>query len=313
MYFYNDIAIENFISFCDDMIIAEEGFGDVVKNIGIGIKKTLETVWKSFLKLLSAISDKVKKFFSRGKSKKEYSSENLKLKEEIEKNQNIIKELQNRLSSSNQEKTDLNNKINDLVKKNNEMKEELKHSYDKHAILTKYRTDIVELNAEFEYLKPHIEKLPLILSRQLGHLRLIIDSNKHNDENLMGDDDLLRKVRKSCLCNDDNTEIKDYENSKFFFDRYNKKLEQIISNWGTDESFKKHVSEVMNTINTCKKTMEINKELISYYASSLNKTIKNENTVKYIMTLINICSNDWERIMVIITKLSSAVATAMTI
>ena len=50
-----EFAIESFISFCDDMIITEEGFKDNVKKIG-------KSMWRGLLRLLSKLLEKLAAF-----------------------------------------------------------------------------------------------------------------------------------------------------------------------------------------------------------------------------------------------------------
>lgn len=51
----NTFAVESFISFCDDMIIVEEGFKDSVKKIG-------KSMWIGLLSLLSKLLEKLATF-----------------------------------------------------------------------------------------------------------------------------------------------------------------------------------------------------------------------------------------------------------
>lgn len=55
---YNDnIAIENFITYCDDMLIAEEGFS--IKDLFADIKTAIENAWKWFVEKVKYIKEKI--------------------------------------------------------------------------------------------------------------------------------------------------------------------------------------------------------------------------------------------------------------
>lgn len=100
----NDVVLESFINFCDDMQIADEGFGDVVKNIGGKIKTAINTVWSAFLRLLKTIKEKINAFFSKGESKKDLKNKNENLSAQIKENEEKIKELQNQLNATSRER-----------------------------------------------------------------------------------------------------------------------------------------------------------------------------------------------------------------
>ena len=61
-YMNQDFAIESFISFCDDMMITEEGFKDGVKNIGKTILKGIQFIWGKFLELCRRVKTAAKTF-----------------------------------------------------------------------------------------------------------------------------------------------------------------------------------------------------------------------------------------------------------
>lgn len=75
-------TLESFITFCDDMYIAEEGF----KDIGSLIIKGVKTIWNAFLTLIVTIKTKIKEFFAgKFESKKSLRANNEELRIEKEK------------------------------------------------------------------------------------------------------------------------------------------------------------------------------------------------------------------------------------
>ena len=105
----NTFAIESFISFCDDMMIAEEGFKDGVKNIGKTILKGIKFIWGKFLELCRRVKNAAKSFFSK---KKKSKSELIKEKdEEIAKLKAQLNAVERNLKDRNSEIDTYKNKI----------------------------------------------------------------------------------------------------------------------------------------------------------------------------------------------------------
>ena len=102
-------AIESFINFCDDMMIAEEGFKDGVKNIGKTILKGIQFIWGKFLELCRRVKNAAKSFFSKKKkSKKELIKEK---DEEIAKLKAQLNAVERNLKDRNSEIDTYKNKI----------------------------------------------------------------------------------------------------------------------------------------------------------------------------------------------------------
>ena len=143
-----EFAIESFISFCDDMMIAEEGFKDGVKNIGKTILKGIQFIWGKFLELCRRVKNAAKSFFSKKKKSK---------KELIKEKDEEIAKLKAQLKSINDE--NLNNKdlANSSMKLANDTHKQLKSEEDKNKRLTQtiqsLREDIKHLEEEKEKLK----------------------------------------------------------------------------------------------------------------------------------------------------------------
>ena len=97
----DNLAIESFIAHCDEMMIAEEGFGNKARKAGKWILEKLNTLWTNFMKFVNMVKNKVKsalrkmsgaeneeaklkeKIASLEKAKKELESENSGLKADL--------------------------------------------------------------------------------------------------------------------------------------------------------------------------------------------------------------------------------------
>lgn len=72
----NDLAIESFISYCDEMMIAEEGIKDMAGSAVNGVKKAGAAAWKGIKQAVTTLRELIKKILFRIKSiamSKEYT------------------------------------------------------------------------------------------------------------------------------------------------------------------------------------------------------------------------------------------------
>ena len=114
----NTIAIESFITFCDDMMIAEEGFKDIGKSILNAINK----VWQWFLKILKKAKDKIKSLFKKDKGEDKTTSKDPKeVKAQINTNEKKIKELEDEIKRLKSGKEESDQSMADAHRQLNEM------------------------------------------------------------------------------------------------------------------------------------------------------------------------------------------------
>lgn len=144
---YNDIAIENFISFCDDMMIAEEGFGDTMKKIGTNIVEFIKKIWNGFLdffrKIKQKIKDKMRKWSGADDDIKSKDQVIAELKSEIDQNNKKINELKRNVNSYDKEnqnlKRDISNANSTIKGKDEEIAELEKRNDDLFNKLISYK------------------------------------------------------------------------------------------------------------------------------------------------------------------------------
>lgn len=95
---YSNTSTESFLAFCDDMIIADEGFFEVAKSIGKGFVKIIKSIWNAFVgiirKFVSIVREKL------GPSRKTLRKSNEEKEEKIKELDKRIQDLENQLNIS---------------------------------------------------------------------------------------------------------------------------------------------------------------------------------------------------------------------
>lgn len=97
----DNIAIESFIAHCDEMMIAEEGFGDKARKAGKWILEKLNTLWTNFMKFVNMVKNKVKSALRKMSGAE---NEEAKLKEKIASLEKTKKELEEEVKVSHEER-----------------------------------------------------------------------------------------------------------------------------------------------------------------------------------------------------------------
>ena len=97
----DNIAIESFIAHCDEMMIAEEGFGDKARKAGKWILEKLNTLWTNFMKFVNMVKNKVKSALRKMSGAE---NEEAKLKEKIASLEKAKKELEDEVKVSHEER-----------------------------------------------------------------------------------------------------------------------------------------------------------------------------------------------------------------
>ena len=150
----NEFAIESFISFCDDMMIAEEGFKDGVKNIGKTILKGITFIWNKFLELCRRVKSIVKTFFTKNKKSKnelikEKDAEIAKLKAQLKESEELAdsaeklaKSTNDALNQERSSKEELVNKTTKLEERIAELEEEKKKLMNRQSSDDKMNTQL---------------------------------------------------------------------------------------------------------------------------------------------------------------------------
>ena len=92
----NEYVIESFIDRCDELMIANEGFGSKIVS-------AMRWVWEKFIGLFRKLKQKIKEFFSKGPSKKELTANNEDLKKQISDKDKEIEHLKAEMEKKNRE------------------------------------------------------------------------------------------------------------------------------------------------------------------------------------------------------------------
>ena len=116
----NDIAIENFINFCDEMMIANEGLS--VNKIFTAITKGIKKLIGFIVSLPSKLIKYIKTKFSKLKDSKKYQEDVNDVKDltkKLNKQENVLKDLQKEVENTahNSDPSQLNNNIIDVSNK----------------------------------------------------------------------------------------------------------------------------------------------------------------------------------------------------
>ena len=184
-----EFAIESFISFCDDMVIAEEGFKDGIKNIGKNILKGIQFIWGKFLELCRRVKTAAKTFFFKNKKSKselikEKDAEIAKLKAQLKASNVAISKAADTVDSSiaviknaeekNKQLRKHNEDLETKIKKLEEEKEKLKNSESSDDVMNEqlrrldatFGSIISEIRADwfFEDVRDLNEELTRVLN-----------------------------------------------------------------------------------------------------------------------------------------------------
>ena len=159
----DNIAIESFIAHCDDMMIAEEGFGDKARKAGKWILEKLNTLWANFMKFVNMVKNKVKSALRKMSGAE---NEEAKLKEKIASLEKAKKELEREVKVAHEERDStysINKRLSQLNEEAINKSKKLKH-------------DMNELIDENKSTKENLENVTEELKWSKRRLDLYIES-----------------------------------------------------------------------------------------------------------------------------------------
>lgn len=172
----DNIAIESFIQHCDDMMIAEEGFGDKARKAGKWILEKLNTLWANFMKFVNMIKNKVKSALRKMSGAE---NEEAKLKEKIASLEKAKKELESEVKVAHEERDStysINKGLSQSNEKANDESKKLKH--DMNKLIDENKSTKENLESVTEELKWSRKRLDLY-RESYGALEKI-DTYVHN-------------------------------------------------------------------------------------------------------------------------------------